>query len=163
MATEEAAPSADSIGEAETDALREQLKLRLSEQDAHQHIWELTVQVVQLQNARRQAEARLSKALEQVEHLKERRGEGSRRDGPSAAEMTLRRDLERVTNGLRETQRALTEARERAEAAERQLAQEQENRRLMELELTNTRERLDAATKVLRDLESAYLEGRQRS
>jgi chromosome segregation ATPase len=138
------------------DQLRKRLKVNLGSGDAHQHIWELTVQLVTLQNARHQAETRLSRALEQIEHLKDRRGDHSRHDGPNPEEQALRRELDRNTSALRETQRSLTESRQRAERLQRQLEEERQERAAVDKALQEAHERLDQMAEVLKDLEAAY-------
>ena len=117
------------------------------------------MKLVKSQDARRQAENKLGRAVEQIEQLKLRRPT----PGDGAGDPALRAQFQTVSNDLKTTHQALVEARDRMEELEGRLQREQENRRNVERELAGTRQRLEEASKLLKEIEAAYLEGQRRT
>ena len=148
-------------GEQAAGSRSTQIKLRLDPRDTQQHVFRITEHLIESQDARHRAEASLAKVLEQLEHLKTRRGVSDPIETGGAGQevLVLRRELERTRASLRQTQAALVQARDRAEALHSQFGQEQEGRRMIEAELGATQERLAAATEVLKELEDAFVTG----
>ena len=148
-------------GEQAADRRDSQIKLRLDPRDTQQHVFRITEQLIESQDARHQAEASLATGTKQQQPHKTRRGVSDPTEPGGAGQevLGLRREIERKRASLRQTQAALVQARDRAEALHSQFGQEQESRRMIKAELGATQERLAAATEVLKELENAFVTG----